>query len=380
MIGSLVVAATISSTTLTADAATATGTTAARTQLQASPKITGGTTILWIPANTKLTLTCLAVGEKAYGAVASADPYYFKTTYGGKTGYAIDADLYTAKDADKLGLTYCSIPAQPSPVSIGTVTDTSVVLKWSDKSNNETSFKTQYSTDGGKTWKAGPSAGKNATSKTITGLKASTKYTFQVGASNNKGTKWSAYVTATTKKKPVAPSANLKSPFPEGDTWYVYQGYQSGTHSGGYGLDLTTSSSPTSSKGKSVRAVAAGKVYYWQASHGNLCVNTNDGRSYSLAHISSNLRAGASVTSGQIVGTIAAAGQASNNNVAHLHLNMWSRPGCYKEAGGSAAEIPFASASKALICGFGDLPKTGTVGVAGQGTHSGKKGTVPTGC
>lgn len=180
------------------EAATASGKAAVKTQLEPQPQITGVAPILWIPAGTTLTLQCLAVGEKAYGAVAQADPYYYQVSYGGKTGYAIDADLYTAKDATALGLTYCSIPAEPTSVKAGSATSSSVVLSWADKSNNETAFKTQYSTDGGKTWKPGPSVGANKTSATVTGLAASTKYTFQVGASNNKGAKWSAYVTATT--------------------------------------------------------------------------------------------------------------------------------------------------------------------------------------
>lgn len=190
-----------------AQAATATGKTAVKTQLQPQAKITGVTPLLWVPAGTTLTLQCLAVGEKAYGAVAKANPYYYKAAYKGKTGYVSDSDLYTAKDATKLGLTYCSIPAQPAGPKAGSVTSSSVVLSWTDKSNNETSFKTQYSTDGGKSWKAGPSAGANAKSVKVAGLAAAKKYTLQVGASNNKGTKWSAYVTATTSKAAVAPKA-----------------------------------------------------------------------------------------------------------------------------------------------------------------------------
>ena len=41
-------------------------------------------------------------------------------------------------------------------------------------------------------------AAANATSFTITGLAASTTYTFQVGTYNSVGTKWSAYVNGTT--------------------------------------------------------------------------------------------------------------------------------------------------------------------------------------
>lgn len=190
-----------------AHAATAKGTTAVKTQLEPSPKISGVKPLAWIPAKTKLTLQCLAVGEKAYGALAKADPYYYKVSYKGKTGYAIDADLRTSKSATKLGLTYCSIPGKPTSPSVSSKLSSSVKLSWKDKSNNETSFRTQYSTNGGKSWKAGPKAKANAKSVTITGLKSSTKYTFQVGASNNKGTRWSAYVAATTAK----PTKNIAS-------------------------------------------------------------------------------------------------------------------------------------------------------------------------
>ncbi len=192
-------------------AASVTGRTAVRTQLEPEPRITGVTPLAWIPANTTLTLQCLTTGEKAYGAVAKADPYYYKVTYNGVTGYLSDSDTYTAKDAPALGLASCSkpaptLPAKPGSPSVGSPTTSSLVLSWRDASNNETGFKTQYSTDGGKTWKAGPTAASGATSIKITGLSASKKYTFQVGASNGAGTHWSAYATGTTSALPTLPT------------------------------------------------------------------------------------------------------------------------------------------------------------------------------
>jgi hypothetical protein len=44
--------------------------------------------------------------------------------------------------------------------------------------------------------------GAGATSVTIGGLNPSTTYTFQVGARNSAGTKWSAYATGTTTAAP----------------------------------------------------------------------------------------------------------------------------------------------------------------------------------
>ena len=105
-----------------------------------------------------------------------------------------------------------ALPAEPLSPKVGSVTDATVVLSWLDLSFNETGFKTQYSTNGGKSWTAGPTAPVNAKSTTIGGLAASTKYTFQVGATNNGGTKWSAYATATTgpvrlPAEPASPTA-----------------------------------------------------------------------------------------------------------------------------------------------------------------------------
>lgn len=176
----------------------------------------------------------------------------------------------------------------------------------------------------------------------------------------------------------IVPPHNYKSPFEPGQKWYVYQGYQSGTHKSGYALDLTTDSSTTSSAGKKVRAIAAGTVYYWQAEYGNLCVNTPDGRSYTLTHIETGKRAGNTLKAGEVVGTIAAAGKARNNNVAHLHLSVWKAKNCYAAAGGPANELPFDTGSKARLCGFNNFTRTGPT--SGNGIWSGTAGTVTGGC
>ena len=88
-------------------------------------------------------------------------------------------------------------PAQPSSPKVVSTTSNSAVLSWGDVSNNETSFASQYRVGSG-AWVAGPSVGANATSMTVTGLNPSTAYTFQVGARNSAGTKWSVYFYGTT--------------------------------------------------------------------------------------------------------------------------------------------------------------------------------------
>ena len=98
-----------------------------------------------------------------------------------------------------------SLPAQPTNPKVKSTTATSAVLTWTDASNNESSFVSQYRIGSG-SWVVGPSVGANATSMTVTGLKAGTSYTFQVGARNSAGTHWSAYFAGKTAAQP-GPSA-----------------------------------------------------------------------------------------------------------------------------------------------------------------------------
>ena len=166
-----------------------------------------------------------------------------------------------------------------------------------------------------------------------------------------------------------APSAaaegNILPPFTIGEQWYIWQGYSSGTHTGTsqYGLDLTISTSATATAGKVVRAPMAGTIHYWQSSYGNLCVNTPNGRSYTMTHINASRTSG-TVSAGEVLGTVAAAGQAQNNNVAHLHFEFWSGPGCYDRS----TPIPLDAAHGTRICGAPDLTATGPN--AGNGTWS----------
>lgn len=182
-----------------------------------------------------------------------------------------------------------------------------------------------------------------------------------------------------------AATGNILPPFNVGETWYVYQGYgpNAPTHNNNdpsvaslYGLDLTYGNSTTASAGRTVRAPMSGTVYYYQASYGNLCVNTADGGSYTLTHINSSVTNG-SVTAGQAVGTVAAAQPDGslpphNNGVAHIHFQTWSAPGCWANTNGG---MPFDSAHGRQICGAPDFTATGP-SAANNGVWS---GTVFTG-
>ena len=97
------------------------------------------------------------------------------------------------------------LPAQPTNPAVTSVSTSSAALVWTDASNNETGFVSQYRIGTG-AWVAGPSASANVTSMTVNGLSPSTTYTFQVGAQNSVGTKWSTYFNGTTAAVPVLPA------------------------------------------------------------------------------------------------------------------------------------------------------------------------------
>jgi len=173
----------------------------------------------------------------------------------------------------------------------------------------------------------------------------------------------------------TAASGSILPPFDIGTTWNICQGYDSQvTHLAGstseYGLDLTGSGCNSDAAGRNVRAPMDGTVSYWQASTGTLCVNIAGSRSYALTHIDATVTSG-SVTAGQLVGTIAAAGTRANNNLAHLHFQIWGATGCY-----NSSVIPFDSANGTRICGAPDLTASGPNSGSSQGTWSGTSFTA----
>ena len=98
------------------------------------------------------------------------------------------------------------LAAQPSNPVVSSTGGTNAVLVWGDASNDETGFVVQYRIGAG-SWIAGPSVGANVTSMNVTGLVPGTAYTFQVGARNAAGTKWSAFFYGTTVAPPAQPTA-----------------------------------------------------------------------------------------------------------------------------------------------------------------------------
>ena len=138
-------------------------------------------------------------GHAGYGYinVSNGQMSYGSPTYDGGEFY------YTSFQWLSVAAT---LPAQPASPHVTSTTGTSAALAWKDASNNEASFVSQYKITGSNSWTAGPSVGANVTTMTVSGLKTGTKYTFQVGARNAKGTHWSVYFPGTTVALPAEPT------------------------------------------------------------------------------------------------------------------------------------------------------------------------------
>jgi biotin carboxyl carrier protein len=137
-----------------------------------------------------------------------------------------------------------------------------------------------------------------------------------------------AVLLITPDAKPAEAAHNsFILPFDAGLTFRVCQGYEStGTHNKTFALDLTTGSTnchATATKGKRVRAPFTGTVQGVHFDRGEVCLRTNDGIWMRLVHINYTVSAGQAVSRGQVIGTVAAAGQKDNRGIAHLHIENY---------------------------------------------------------
>jgi hypothetical protein len=128
---------------------------------------------------------------------------------------------------------------------------------------------------------------------------------------------------------PARAATALAFPAPAGTEWAVLAGYNTVTHSQADGndpwaLDLQRVDAPTD--GSIVLAPLSGTVSYVSSS----CVTIRDtaGTRVMMCHILApqSLR-NTSVSRGQQIGTVAPAGQAGNNGVAHIHFALSNAAG-----------------------------------------------------
>ena len=143
-------------------------------------------------------------------------------------------------------------------------------------------------------------------------------------------------------------ASGLQFPAPAGTHWQVASGYNTATHSeadGGdpYALDIVRTDAATG--GTAVLAPVSGRIAY-VGSSGSRCVGITDdaGNRLMMCHLNPapGLDRGQEVVRGEQIGTVAEAGDAANNGLAHIHfaVNLSGDPRGY----GSGASLPFAGA------------------------------------
>ena len=144
------------------------------------------------------------------GAVVNvATPTYPLTALSGNTAYALSILARNISGVSLTALTgsQLTLPAAPGTPVVGAITFSSVALSWAAPAGGAASYTVQYSTNGFATI-AGTAAAAG-TSTTVSGLAASTPYSFRVVANNTTGASLPSGVALATTSPgiPLAPTA-----------------------------------------------------------------------------------------------------------------------------------------------------------------------------
>ena len=121
-----------------------------------------------------------------------------------------------------------SAPSAPSDLAFGAydAVRKTLAMSWTDNSDNETSFRVEYSVDGG-AWKLATTLGANATGRVATGVKANSLYSFRVRAENAYGVSdWAYGDYATTPATDVVSEAFadfFAEEDAEDDFWFEFE-------------------------------------------------------------------------------------------------------------------------------------------------------------
>jgi len=156
--------------------------------------------------------------------------------------------------------------------------------------------------------------------------------------------------------------SNLKMPFQSGPTWKISSGYHDTfAHEGYklYSLDLVRDDHQTT--GQNVVAGSGGTVAWIDATYGCVSIDLQDNYYLMTCHMlgAGSFSSGQSISQGQVLGTVAPAGQAGNNGTPHIHITLYYAT--YSAAPPNArTAIPFDSAHGSKLDGY-DFPPNGTV-------------------
>lgn len=129
----------------------------------------------------------------------------------------------------------------------------------------------------------------------------------------------------------LAHHTNIKLPFASGATWRVLQGYNGSSHQNTsstyqylYSLDLVRVAGNTA--GQRVISPVDGTIRWIDTTYGGMSINLGDGYAFAYFHTypAPGLAAGQTVSQGQYLGTIAAAGDAGNGGTPHIHVTLWT--------------------------------------------------------
>ncbi len=144
------------------------------------------------------TFTALAtvganVASYANTGLTAGTRYYYRVRATSAAGPSAWSNVANAQTAD-------TVPVAPSNLTGTAVSSSQIDLRWTDKSNNETSFVIERSTNG-ILFSALATVGANVTTYSNTGLTAFTRYYYRVRATNAVGNSgWSNVANERTKR------------------------------------------------------------------------------------------------------------------------------------------------------------------------------------
>jgi hypothetical protein len=171
----------------------------------------------------------------------------------------------------------------------------------------------------------------------------------------------------------------IRMPFVAGQQWVVSQGYNTSPPQGGshwncdpatlkdaisrtaacragwqyrFSLDLQRADGRTA--GEQVLSPVDGMIRWIDESTGGMSINLGDGYAVAFFHarLAHGLAAGQPVRTGQVLGTVAPAGEANSGGTAHIHLTVWQTT----DGGNwSRTAIPFTGATAVDGYDFPDL-------------------------